>query len=75
MTVTLVQVPPHRLLDFLERLTGGVSVGVDGLSALSTQQPIDRQAGVLTEDVPQGHVDTADGVVEHRTVAPVGTDE
>ena len=31
-------------------------------------------SGQLALDVPQGHVDAGDGVVQHRAVAPVAVD-
>ena len=59
----------------MSRHAGCVPVGVDRVTAFSAQQSVHRQSGVLAKDVPQGHVDTTDGIVEHRTVSPVGTDE
>ena len=51
---------------------GGVRVAIDGLAALAAEQLIDRHAGLAALDVPQRLVDAADGVVQHRAVAPVG---
>ena len=39
---------------------------------LATEQLIQWQPGLLTLDVPQGHIDAGNGVVLDRPVAPVG---
>src|SRR5262249_49859630 len=73
--VALLDIAAGRGLDVLEVAAGGVAVGVDGLAAFAAEELIHGHAGPLAEDVPQGHVHAADGVVEHRAVAPVGADE
>ena len=50
----------------------GVGIAVDGLAAFAAQQLVNRQAALASLDIPQGLVDTADGVVEYGAVAPVG---
>jgi hypothetical protein len=52
-----------------------VPVGVDRPAAFPAEQAVQRQARNLPEDIPQGHVDPAQGIVQHRPVSPVGTDE
>jgi len=75
MAISLSHVLAASGLDVLEGPPGSVAVGIDGLAALAAEKLVDRHAGALAEDVPQGHIDTADGVVEHRAVAPVGADK
>jgi hypothetical protein len=52
----------------------GVAVDVGGGPALAAPQLVAGHARLLALDVPQGHVQPADGVVEHRPVAPVAAD-
>ncbi len=42
-----------------------------GLPALAAEQLVDGHAGSLPLDVPQGHVDAGDGVVENGPIPPV----
>src|SRR5262249_9936264 len=64
-----------RFRDFFERVTAGVAIRIDRLAALAPEELVDRHACALAEDIPQGHVDAADGVAEHRPVAPVRAEE
>ena len=50
----------------------GMRVGIDGFAAFAAGELIDGHAGLAPLDVPQRLVDAADGVVQHRTVLPVG---
>lgn len=52
----------------------GVPVDGGGLAHLAAEQLVERQSGDLSLDVPQGHVDAGDRVVELGSVAPVAAD-
>src|SRR5262249_61033379 len=71
----LLQQRPGRLLHSLERVAARVAVGVHGLAALAPEELVNGQPGPLAEDVPQGHINAADRVPEHRAVPPVRADE
>src|SRR5262249_38123723 len=49
-----------------------VRIAIGGFAALASQQLVDGETGLAAFDVPQRLVDTTDGVVQDRTVAPVG---
>ena len=59
---------------FLGVTTIGVAINHGAFATFATPKLIDGHVGDFAFDVPQGHVDTADGVVEHGAVAPVGVD-
>jgi hypothetical protein len=48
-----------------------VSVNHSRTTALAAQQLVDRHAGLASFDVPKRLIDTADGIIEDRTIAPV----
>ena len=52
-----------------------VLVDLNRIPALASEQLIDRQSSPLAKQIPKRDVDATDGVVEHRSVAPIGTDE
>ena len=52
----------------------GVGVERDRLADLAAEQLVDGHAGPLAEDVPEGAVDAAQGVVERDAAAEVGGD-
>src|SRR5690606_4863875 len=55
------------------RWTTGMRIGVDCESAFTAQQLINRYPQQFTLDVPQGLIQSAQCVVQHRAVTPVGT--
>src|SRR5262245_32338951 len=63
--VALRLVAPDALFDRFQRVAAGVAIGIDGPAALAAENLVERQAGPLAEDVPQGHIDAAQSVVEH----------
>ena len=61
-----------RIVDDFRNLAAvGVRVAINSLAALSAQHLVHRHAGLAALDVPERLVDAADGVVQHRPVAPV----
>src|SRR5207253_3115661 len=50
-------------------------IGIDGVSTFAAEKLVDRHVGPFAKDVPQGHIDAAEGVAEHGAVAPIGADE
>ena len=52
----------------------GVGVQRDCFADLASEELVDGQAGLLAEDVPEGAVDPAQGVVERDPAAEVGRD-
>ena len=52
--------------------SAGVAVDRDAEPGPPAEQPVDRQAGDLAEDVPQGRVDRGDRRHRHRPAPPVG---
>src|SRR5207245_1628168 len=66
---------PSGLLDLLEIPAAGMAVRIDGIPAFAAKQLVNRHPGPFAENVPQSHVDAAQGIAEHRPVAPVGADE
>ena len=62
-------------LDLLDHPFGGIAVGVDvdvgRLPALAPQQVEQGHSRHFALDVPQGLIHAGDGIVEHRTVAPI----
>src|SRR5262252_6925761 len=63
----------YAVLELLHVTTAGMAVTIHGEAALAAEELIDRHAGALALDVPQGLIYSAERVVQHRTVAPVGT--
>ena len=55
-------------------LRAGVGVQRDRLADLAPEELVDGQAGLLAEDVPEGAVDPAQGVVEGDPAPEVGRD-
>ena len=51
---------------------GGVRVAIGGFAALAAQKLVDRHARLASFDIPERLIDAADGVVQHRAIAPVG---
>src|SRR5260221_7747850 len=47
-------------------------VAVHRFPILSTSQLINRHASLASLDIPQRLIDTADGVIQYRTISPVG---
>ena len=72
VTVTLI----HEFLNVLFYLVDGFAVGmtvnVSALTDFAAQHLVNRHVGHLTLDVPQGFVNTGNGVVQNGTVSPVG---
>ena len=62
------------LEDFLGITAVGMPIDHRTFAALAAPQLIHGHVGDFALDVPQCHVDTADGVVEHGAVAPVRVD-
>jgi hypothetical protein len=52
--------------------TVGVGVGIDSLAHFAACELIDGHAGLAALNVPERLIDTADGIVEDRSVLPVG---
>src|SRR5262249_43109517 len=52
----------------------GVGVERDGFPDLAPEELVHRQAGLLAEDVPEGAVDPAQGVVQGDSAPEVGRD-
>ena len=65
---------PHLVLERRQLLGAGVGVERDRLADLAPEELVDGQAGLLAEDVPEGAVDPAQGVVERDPAAEVGRD-
>ena len=66
---------PYLFDFFIQRFHGiryRVGVGRDCRSGLSSQQLVQRHIRKFSLDIPKGHVDPGDGVVQHGTVAPIG---
>ena len=62
-----------RLVDGLLNFgAGGMRVAGGGFAALAAQKLVNRHIRLAALDIPEGLVHAADGVVQHRTVAPVG---
>src|SRR5258708_6991740 len=55
----------------LDVAPGSVRVAVGRFANLAAQQLIDGHVRLPAFDVPEGHMNTADGVVEHWPIAPV----
>jgi len=64
-----------RRFDILECLACRVSIGFDRIAAFASEQLVDGETGVFSEEIPECDVDAAESVVEHGSVAPVGADE
>ena len=73
--IALLQQLLERIGKLFEGPATGRLVGVDRTAAFASQQLVDGQAGPFPQDVPQSRVDPAEGVVQDRSVAPVGTEE
>ncbi len=65
------QVGPGVLEHLGDRSTARVRVAVRRLAALAAEELVDGHPGLSPLDVPERHVDAADGVVEDRPVPPV----
>src|ERR1051325_636249 len=48
-------------------------IAIDGEAAFPSQELINRKTGALTLDIPERHIDAAQGIVQHWSVAPVRT--
>src|SRR5438105_13488718 len=72
---TLLHAPPDGMFHLGKRIPRGMDVGIDGVAALAAKQLIHRQPRAFTKDVPQGHIDAAHRVTEHRPVSPIRADE
>jgi len=48
-----------------------VGVDIGSLAAFAADEIVDRHVGHAAFDIPEGLIDAADGVVEHRAVFPV----
>ena len=75
VAVAFVHESADALLNLLQHGAAGVSIQVHGFAALAAEQLVHRHSGPLAENVPQGHVHAADGVAQHRAVAPYDDDE
>ena len=75
VAIALLQQLLERIGKLFECPAAGRPVGVHRSAALASQQLVDGQAGPFPQDVPQSRVDPAEGVVQDRSVAPVGTEE
>src|SRR3954468_21047487 len=64
MPITLRLIPFHAFFDRLQRRSAGMAVGIDRFPALAAEELIRRQAGSLAKNVPEGHIDAAEGIVE-----------
>ena len=69
--ITLVDEPPGVVGHLLRVASIGVGVHPGRPPVAAAEQLVDGHPGPLAFDVPQGLVDPGDGVVQHRTVAPV----
>ena len=58
-------------MDLLQRVSVRVAVDGHALTHFPAQQAVQRKAGALALDVPQGHVDAGDRVADHGSVTPV----
>jgi len=63
--------PPDALFDLRERAPAAMCVAIDREPALAAHQLVDGHVRPLALDVPQGLVEPAQRVVEHRAVPPV----
>ena len=68
----LLHRPFDARLDLLEVVAAAMRVAGHREAALAPEQLVDRHVGPLALDVPQGLVQAAQGIVQHRAVAPVG---
>ena len=66
----------HGLTHVFDHVFGlgasGIGEHLRGFAALAAPQIVDRHSSLPALDVPQRLIHAADGVVEHRAVAPVG---
>src|SRR5690606_32642502 len=69
LTFELLHLLQHRL----RRWSASVGVAIDGKPALSSQQLVYRYTQQLAFDIPQGLIQAAQRVIQHRSVAPVRT--
>ena len=51
-----------------------MAIRIDRPPALAAQNLIERQPGSLAQNVPQGHIDAADRIVERWPVPPIAAE-
>ena len=61
------------VLELFEVASARVRVAVDGEAALAAQKLINRKTRPLAFNIPERHIDAAQGIVEHRPVPPIRT--
>ena len=74
VVIALLAEPADGVGEFFDVPAVGVGIDGSGFAALAAEELVDGHAGQFAFDIPQGHVDTGDGVVEHGAVAPVMMD-
>ena len=74
MPIALRLISLDAFFDGFDRGAAGVAIRIDRLPAFAAEQLIHRQAGPLTQDVPQRHIDAAQRVVQHRPVPPIAAE-
>ena len=61
------------LLQLLQVAPAGMRIAIHGEAGFPADELIDRHVRPFALDVPQRHVKPAESVVQHRTIAPIGT--
>ena len=71
MAEAALEVLPDAVFQGRQVFATGMSVAIHRKAAFAAEQLVHRHAGALALDVPERLIESAQGVVQHRPVAPV----
>ena len=74
MAVALFPDPVDLLIQFVHGIGHSVGVGGDRGAGPAAPELIEGHVCQLALDIPKGHVDAGHGIVDDRSVPPIGID-